>query len=83
MIFSRAFLYIDLIIINKLENMKKILYVAVIAFGSIAFTSCASGEECVCDNGVTITEDDAKDSSVTLSEACNLAIVTGSDCEIK
>ena len=76
-------IYIDLIIINKLENMKKILYVAVIAFGSIAFSSCASGEECVCDNGVTITEDDAKDSSVTLSEACNLAIVTGSDCEIK
>jgi hypothetical protein len=63
--------------------MKKILYVALIAFGSVAFTSCASGEECVCDDGVTITEDDAKDSGATLSESCALARTGGADCSIQ
>jgi hypothetical protein len=63
--------------------MKKILYVALIAFGSVAFTSCASGEECVCDNGVTITEDDAKDSGATLSESCAVAKLADSSCAVQ
>ena len=63
--------------------MKKILYVAMIAVGSIAFTSCASGEECVCDNLSNITEDDAKDSDATLNEACNLAKLSDSSCAIE
>jgi hypothetical protein len=63
--------------------MKKILYVALIAFGSVSFTSCASGEECVCDDGVTITEDDAKDSNATLSESSALARNGGATCEIR
>ena len=54
-----------------------------IAVGSVAFTSCASGEECVCDNGVTITEDDAKDSGATLSESCALARAGGATCAIE
>ncbi|MBL4668322.1 MAG: hypothetical protein JKY30_03570, partial [Flavobacteriales bacterium] len=49
---------------------------------SVAFTSCASGDECACDDGLTITEDDAKDSGVTLNEACNLAKLRDSSCSL-
>lgn len=86
MIFSRAFFYIDLekiTIITKLITMKKILYIALFLSSSVAFTSCASGDECSCDSGLTITEDDAKDSGVSLSEACTLAKINDSSCSIK
>ncbi len=63
--------------------MKRIFYVAIILAGTTMFTSCASGEECVCNNGVTITEDDAKDSGATLSESCAVARIGGATCEIK
>ena len=61
--------------------MKKILYFTVIMVVSITFKSCASDEECVCDNGVTINEEEAE--PVTLSEACDFAQTGGVSCEIK
>ena len=61
--------------------MKKILYIALFLTVSVAFTSCASGDECSCDNGVTITEDDLEE-SVTLNEACNLAKLSDSSCSL-
>tara|TARA_B100000809_G_scaffold96463_1_gene95010 strand:- start:3545 stop:3736 length:192 start_codon:yes stop_codon:yes gene_type:complete len=63
--------------------MKKILYVAMITLFSVAFTSCASGEECVCDDGTTITENDAKDSGATLSESCAVAKLADSSCVVQ
>jgi hypothetical protein len=82
LILSRAFFYIVLEHTKKII-MKKILYIGVIAFGTLTVISCASGEECVCDDGVTITEDDAKDSGATLSESCAVARIGGATCEIR
>ncbi len=62
--------------------MKKLLYVVIIMGGSIVFTSCGS-DECVCDSGITITEDDAEDAGATLSEACSLAEIGGASCAIE
>ena len=50
--------------------------------GTIAFTSCAKEDECVCDSGITITEDEAANSNATLQEACNLQNV-GDNCSIE
>ena len=62
--------------------MKKKIYVVTMLVGLISFTSCAK-DECVCDNGVTITESDAKDTGVTLNEACEFTTKTsGSNCSI-
>ncbi len=63
--------------------MKKLLYIGILMVGTAAFTSCASGDECKCDNGVTITEDDAEDSGVSLNEACNLAKIGDSTCKVE
>ena len=63
--------------------MKKVLYFMIVMCGIISFTSCASPEECVCDSGLTITEEDAKDSNATLNEACNLAKIGDSSCAIR
>ena len=60
--------------------MKKFLLIVTIAFTVV---SCAKDEECVCDNGVTLTESDAKDSNSTLAESCSLAEVGGAKCSIK
>ena len=62
--------------------MKRLLYVVIILGGTVAFTSCGS-DQCECDNGVTITEGDAEDSGVSLSEACDLAKVADESCAIK
>jgi len=62
--------------------MKKLLYLVIIMGGTIVLTSCGKDEECVCDNGVTITEEDADPAS--LSDACDVAQISGSvTCEIK
>ena len=63
--------------------MKNSLFILTVALGSFVFTSCASDEECICDDGVTITENDVKDSGATLTEACNLAQVGGASCSVK
>jgi hypothetical protein len=63
--------------------MKNVLYIMIVMIGVVSFTSCASPEECVCDSGLTITEEDAKDSNATLSEACDLAKIGDSSCAIK
>ncbi|PJB13817.1 MAG: hypothetical protein CO118_11850 [Flavobacteriales bacterium CG_4_9_14_3_um_filter_32_8] len=62
--------------------MKKSLLFALILGGVLAFTSCAD-EECVCDNGVTITQADADDSGISLSEACDYAGTGGASCSMK
>ena len=48
----------------------------------ISLASCAPAEECVCEFH-TITESDAKDSNVTLEEACTLAQFSDPSCTIK
>jgi len=67
----------------KTKLMKKILFTMLILGASVAFTSCAKDDECVCDNGVTLTEEDAKDDGVTLSEACDFAETGGATCNIE
>jgi len=62
--------------------MKRLLYITIFMSGAIAFTSCAKDEECVCDSGITITEDEAANSNATLQEACNLQNV-GDNCSIE
>ncbi len=39
--------------------MKKLLLLAIIVGGSIAFTSCSKDKECTCADGTTFTEDEA------------------------
>ncbi len=63
--------------------MKKVLYFAVIMMGIVVVTSCGKDEECVCDNGITFSEQDAQDQGVSLSSYCDLAKVGDSSCEIK
>ncbi|PJA09930.1 MAG: hypothetical protein COX70_00385 [Flavobacteriales bacterium CG_4_10_14_0_2_um_filter_32_8] len=63
--------------------MKKSLLFALIIGGTLSFTSCAKDEECVCDNGVTITQADADDSGISLSEACDYAGTGGASCSMK
>ena len=64
--------------------MKKLAYIMIIISASTVFTSCAKDEECVCDSGLTITEEDAKDTGSTLQEACDVAEISGSvSCEIE
>jgi hypothetical protein len=62
--------------------MKKLLYFTIFMGGTIAFTSCAKEDECVCDSGISISEDDAANSDATLQEACDLQNV-GDNCSIK
>ena len=62
--------------------MKKILYCTIVIGGLFALTSCGT-DQCECDNGVTITEGDAEDSGVSLSEACDLAKVADETCAIQ
>ena len=61
--------------------MKKSLYIIVFIGGAIAFTSCAKQDECVCDSGITISEDDAANRDATLPEACAFQNV-GDTCPI-
>jgi hypothetical protein len=64
--------------------MKKLLYFTIFMGGTIVFTSCAKEDECVCDSGITITEEDADDADQTLQEACDFAELTGGNtCNIE
>jgi hypothetical protein len=62
--------------------MKNIFFTTIVIILTATFTSCAPTEECVCDDK-TITESDAKDSNVTLEEACTLAKYSNSSCKIQ
>ena len=62
--------------------MRKLLYITIFMGGTIAFTSCAKDEECVCDSGITISENEAANSNATLQEACDLQNV-GDNCSIE
>ena len=57
-------------------------FATLIIIGLATLSSCAPSEECVCDDK-TITESDAKDSNVTLEEACTLARYSNSSCTIQ
>lgn len=62
--------------------MKKILYFTLIIIGMVMMTSCVKDEQCVCDNGITINEEEAE--PVTLSEACDFASLQGgTTCSIR
>ncbi len=63
--------------------MKKLLYVAIIMGGTIAFTSCAKDEECVCDTYANITESDAEDAGTSLQTLCDVAKIGDESCSIK
>ena len=62
--------------------IKNVFYLACIVMFSFSFTSCLATEECICEN-ITITESDAKDSNVTLDEACTLAQFSDPTCSIE
>ncbi|OFY90746.1 MAG: hypothetical protein A3K10_11075 [Bacteroidetes bacterium RIFCSPLOWO2_12_FULL_31_6] len=62
--------------------MKKSLLFALILGGVLAFTSCASDEECVCSNA-TYTQSDADDAGTTLNELCSVAKIGDSSCSMK
>lgn len=49
--------------------MKKLLLLAVIVGGSIAFTSCSKDETCTCSDGTEVTEDDMI-LGISLSDWC-------------
>lgn len=63
--------------------MKKLLYVAFILSGVVAFTSCGKDEECVCDTITNITEADADDAGVSLQTLCDVARIGDESCKIE
>jgi len=63
--------------------MKKLLFVTIVLGSTISLTACGKDEECVCDNGIIITENDAKDTGATLSEACEFAEIGPVSCELQ
>ena len=70
-------------VLTKNIIMKKLLLYAFAIGGFLAFNSCAAEEECVCDNGVTLTEADAEDAGTSLSTACSFAEVGGASCTLE
>jgi hypothetical protein len=55
--------------------MKKLLLLAIIVGGSIAFTSCSKSEKCVCADGTEVTEDDMI-LGISLDTYCDLCAGT-------
>jgi len=53
-------------------------------FGGLTFlTSCAKDEECVCNINPNLTESDAKDSGVSLAQACDVARIGDETCRVE
>jgi len=58
--------------------------IVLLMFGGLTFlTSCAKDEECVCNINPNLTESDAKDSGVSLAQACDVARIGDETCRVE
>ena len=63
--------------------MKKRMFIALVFGGLIFLTSCAKDEEWVCNINPNLTESDAKDSGVSLAQACDVAKIGDETCRVE